>query len=261
MKIRRILPAAFSIAALSLILASCGTTASTTTSSAPSSAAATETSDSQEQSSISRDTVTVSASATVTLVPDRAQFSVGVTTEGSTAEEAQQNNTTSVNSVIDVLKNAGVEERNIRTSSYSLSPRYDYSNDTQKINGYSAYCILTVDDQPVDTVGGLITQCVSAGATDVQNIQYYCSGYDTAYADALKKAVESAHTKAQALAEASGRELGDAVSISETSNSSTPYNTSVNFSAKTEGASQADLSVMPGETDIKAEISISYALK
>ena len=277
-RLRQILCVSVSTAALSFLLASCGSTAGTPAAGTPSetSSSSTETfaaisgitadqpahvSSDAGNAAASEDTVSVSASATVSLVPDRAQFSVGVTTEAKTAEKAQEDNTTDINSIIDVLKSAGVEEKSIRTSSYSLSPNYDYSGNTQKIDGYSAYCILTVDDRPLDSVGSLITKCVSTGATDVQEIRYYCSGYDTAYASALTQALESAHTKAQALAGAAGRELGSAVTISEIpEDSSARMNSPQVYSAKTEAAS-TDLSVMPGETDITAQVSVSYALK
>lgn len=278
-RLRQIFSVSVSVAALSLLLASCGSAAGTSgTSAAPEAPAASRetfaavpgaaaadqpahVSPDAGNAAAPRDTVTVSASATASLVPDRAQFSVGVTTEAKTAEKAQEDNTTDVNSIIDVLKGAGVEEKSIRTGSYNLSPRYDYSGDTQKIDGYTAYCILTVDDRPVDSVGSLITKCVSAGATDVRDIRYYCSGYDAAYAGALEQALASAHTKAQALAEAAGRELGGAVTISEIpEDSSARWNSSAAYSAKTEAAA-ADLSVMPGETDITAQVSVSYALK
>ena len=66
------------------------------------------------------ETVTVSASGTVRLVPDKAAVSFGVTTQEQTAELAQSKNSEAVKNVIEVLTGRGVEEKSIRTTYYSM---------------------------------------------------------------------------------------------------------------------------------------------
>ena len=71
--------------------------------------------------------ITVSASSTVRLVPDKATVSFGVTTQEKTAELAQTKNTEAVDHVIEVLIGRGVEEKSIRTVNYYMYPQYDWS--------------------------------------------------------------------------------------------------------------------------------------
>ena len=99
-------------------------------------------------------------------------------------------------------------------------------------------------------------------------MSYYSSGYDDAYAEALKKAVELARTKAEALAEASGRTLGYVVSIEEYSDSQygryvdggvNLRKESVSMAAGAEDAA-ADMNVMPGEMEVSANIKIVFSM-
>ena len=85
---------------------------------------------------------------------------------------------------------------------------------------------------------------------------------------ALKKAVELARTKAQALAEASGRTLGDVVSIEEYSDNQygryidggvNLQKESVSMAAGAENAVE-DMNVMPGEMEVDANIKIVFSM-
>ena len=95
------------------------------------------------------------------------------------------------------------------------------------------------------------------------------SGYDDAYAEALKKAVDLARTKAEALAEASGRTLGYVVSIEEYSDSQYGRYVDGGVNLKKESAvmaaagaedTAADMNVMPGEMEVSANIKIVFSM-
>src|SRR5919109_1162406 len=65
-------------------------------------------------------TITVTGTGTVSAVPDRAEFSFGVTTEARTATQALAANSADMRKVIDALKGAGVAAANIQTQTVSL---------------------------------------------------------------------------------------------------------------------------------------------
>src|SRR5687768_3809396 len=68
----------------------------------------------------------VSATGTVSRVPDLAIISAGVVTRSSTATGAIAENATRMERVRAALKRAGIEDRDIQTSSISLNPDYRY---------------------------------------------------------------------------------------------------------------------------------------
>ena len=66
----------------------------------------------------------ISATGEVTRVPDLAIISAGVQTLQPTASGAIEENATRMERVRAALKRAGIEDRDIQTSSISLNPEY-----------------------------------------------------------------------------------------------------------------------------------------
>ncbi len=210
--------------------------------------------------------ITVSASSTVRLVPDKATISFGVTTQEPTAEQAQSKNSEAVKNVIEVLTGRGVEEKSIRTTYYSMYPQYDWSDTgEQRIIGYVAYTTMSVQDQDIDELGALLSACVAAGVNNVDNVSFLCSGYDEAYRQALTQAVEASREKAEALAASAGKKLGETVSITEGwQDTSARYGRAVNATAsfaKEEALDVGGPSLQPGESEITANVTVTYLMK
>lgn len=210
--------------------------------------------------------ITVSASGTVRLVPDKATVYFGVTTQEATAEAAQAGNSEAVNNVIAVLTARGVEEKSIRTTNYSLYPQYDWAEKgEQRIIGYVVTTNMSVQDQEIDDLGSLLAACTAAGINNVDNVTFLCSGYDEAYKQALAQAVEASRAKAEALAAAAGKKLGEPVSVTEGwQDTSARYARSVNSTSMFVEEAAYDTggpSIQPGETEIVANVTVSYIMK
>lgn len=204
--------------------------------------------------------IAVGSRESVKVVPDIATIVYGITTQDEDAAACQDANSQKMNQLIQALKGLGIEEKSIRTSNYSLSPRQDWQNDGA-IMGYEMFAELTVSDIPLERVGEILTSSVSAGVNEVQSISYLSSKYDESYQEALKQAVEKAEEKASALAEASGNSLGQVVRITEyNENAVARYQNNVGTIAKQESASRMAADMMPGEISIEASITVEYAI-
>ena len=253
-----VMPALTLFCALLIGLAGCGSAAASAASSDAASGGAGSGSGNDRTPEI-----TVSASASVSLVPDKATVTFGVSTQARTAEEAQNQNTEAVNAVIETLTGRGIEERSIRTVNYSIYPQYDYSaNGDQRIIGYNVNTSMSVQDQDIDELGELLAACVAAGINNVDSVQLLCSGYDEAYQEALSQAVEASRGKAEALAQAAGRSLGGVITITEGwQDSSARYVAAEEAAAYGANASMdAGPSIQPGETEIRANVTVTYAM-
>ena len=165
--------------------------------------------------------------------------------------------------MIAVLTERGTEEKSIRTTGYSMYPRYDWSDyGDQRIIGYQVTTTMTVQDQDIEDLGALLSACVAAGINDVDTVRFLCSDYDEAYRQALAQAVAASREKAEVLAEAAGKKLGGAVSIVEGwQDSSARYgrNTEVSL-AKQESADAAGPILQPGESEIRANVTVTYRM-
>ena len=213
------------------------------------------------ESAQASDTVTVSGKATVYVTPDKAEINVGVQTIESTAAKSQQKNTEDVNKVLEALKKLGIDEKSIRTTGYNMYQMYDYEKD--EISGYNVTTYLTIKNLDIDKAGDVLSEAVSAGANQMYGISYTCSTYDKAYEEALSAAVEAAKTKAAVLAKAAGRSLGDVQSLVEgwqdTSARYSSSNVMMEAAAIAEDAG-AGISIMPGESEIEADVTVSWYL-
>ena len=72
-------------------------------------------------------TVTVSASATIHAKPDAARIQTGVVSQEATAQAALAANTKAMANIIDGLKSLGIEAKDIQTSNFNVSPRYNHN--------------------------------------------------------------------------------------------------------------------------------------
>ncbi|WP_029200640.1 SIMPL domain-containing protein [Oribacterium sp. NK2B42] len=204
--------------------------------------------------------ITVSASGKVTAVPDMAEITFSITTEDKDVKSAQNKNSQDADKVIDKLKELGVDEKSIKTSNYNIYPQYDYDAEAgNRISGYTVDTTLTVSDIKITDAGNVISRCVDAGINSMNNISYFCSGYDDAYNEALKEAVANADVKAQALAEASGKKIVEIKNIAEGyENTSLQYRSGSIMKNSLEAA--ADAVIMPGESDIEANVTVTYIM-
>jgi len=150
-------------------------------------------------------TISISGTGIVWATPDIAQVSISVVTESTSATEAQQNNAAITTKVIQALMDAGVSKEDIKTISYSLSPRYSYDG-KQTLVGYECRNMIAVTTKNTSEVGKLIDVAVGVGANEVGGVFFTVSEEKRAQlmTDAIKKAVGDADAKAQAIASALG---------------------------------------------------------
>mgnify|MGYP002511345662 CR=1 FL=1 len=228
--------------------------------------------DSQQIPSVSSsvsnvNSISVNSSEKVTVVPDIAQVEYSVRTEAGDAAACQQKNTEAVSQVIELLKTLNVDEASIQTSDYYMNPVYNYSGNTPRVTGYEAVTTLTVSDLPIDGLDKILSQSVSNGINTIRSITYQASKYDESYQQALTAAVESAHRKAEALADAAGCQVGSVINIRETSGYSqerySDYALTGRYAAAKQEMSMAmedSAGIMPGEIQVEASIVVEYQI-
>ena len=124
-------------------------------------------------------TITVSASGSVSLVPDVARVGVGVTVTKPTVKATRDAAGTAMNAIIAGLKALGIDEKDIRTTSIDLSPQYANGSST-KIVGYRMSEQLQVTVRDLDKAGDVIDTATAKGATDVNGLWFEVSDPDAA---------------------------------------------------------------------------------
>ncbi len=197
----------------------------------------------------------VSGIGEATAIPDTAQFSIGVTRTASIVIDAQAQTNTAANKIIDDLKRLGVEEKNIKTTNYSINPNYDFGRGGQNITDYTVTQTLDVET-PIDTASKTIDTAVADGANIAGGITFTFNDKTKKELEnkAREDAVKTAKEKAQSLAKVTGIRLGRIVDVAESGNFEPRP-----FAIQSLKAEQsADTQLAPGENSIKITITLSY---
>ena len=168
-------------------------------------------------------TVTALGTATVSLVPDMASFSVGITTQDALITTAQSANTAAMQSVIDALLALGIVREDMQTDYYSVYPVYSYETTTPAVTGYEVSNTVTVIVRDLAQLPSLLDAAVEAGANNVYSLNFQSSEQPVAYEQAMKAAAQDALRKAALMAQAIGREAGETLSLTEISSANNIY--------------------------------------
>lgn len=199
--------------------------------------------------------VTVSASGTVESVPDTAQFSFGVESLGATAKEALAANGVEMRRVIEALRKAGIDLRDVRTQNVSLHPRY--GDDGRQVVGYTATNGVSTQIDELGRAGAVVDAAVAAGANQVYGPSLMREDRDELYRKALESAVAEARAKAQTLASAGGASVGEVVEIVEGTAVQPPMPL---YERAAAADAAAPTPIQPGTEKIEATVTVTYAL-
>jgi uncharacterized protein YggE len=169
-------------------------------------------------------TISIEGHGEVTGVPDTAYVTSGVTTQGATAAEALAANSKAMTDLIATLKASGIEERDIQTSGFSVSPNYVYTDQRDangytlppKINGYQVYNTVTVRVRQIATLGAILDKSVTVGANTINGVTFDVAEPARLYEEARRKAFADARDKARLYADEARIDLGRIRSITET---------------------------------------------
>lgn len=217
----------------------------------------------------SYNSITISGKGEVFAVPDIASFSYSVIKEATTAPEAQRLATEIHNNTIKVLKDSGVEEKDI-VAIPNVYPKYSYKNSgpctayscpgNQVISGYEASFSVSVKVREADDIGDLVTKIGEAGATNISGVNYTIDDEEVLKAEARTKAIEDAEDKAKKLSKDLNVDLGDLISFYEEQDQNMPMAMDVGFggASVTREVMKADLP--RGENTISVTVSLTYEI-
>lgn len=160
--------------------------------------------------------ITMGGHGEVRATPDTAMLSAGVSTEGPTAAAALSANNNRMQAVMAAIKKLGVPDKDIRTSNFTVSPRYANSNgEAPRITGYQASNQVEVRLEDASKLGAALDALVAAGANQMNSVSFLIRNDAELLAQARTAAVAEARAKAETYAKAAGVSLGAILSISE----------------------------------------------
>jgi hypothetical protein len=211
------------------------------------------------------ETITVVGEGTVSIKPDIAKVSVGVETSAETVSEAVADNEAQMEAILAALKAAGIEEKDIQTTNYTIylerypeQPVGAESSTSEQKPVYRVSNMVTVTVRDLESVGDVLDAVIEAGANNIWGISFTLDDPKVAQADARAKAIEDAGIRAQTLADLSGVKLGPVMSVSEViGGGSVPL---AGF-AVAERAASGGGTISPGELEVTYQVQMSYFIE
>jgi uncharacterized protein len=217
--------------------------------------------------------VQVSGTAVVNVMPDRALIQLGVQSNGITPNKVESANSATIDRVLRALEAQGIENKDIVTDWYVITPIYD-NYDSLTIDGYRINNVVAVTLRDMSKVNSVIIAALNAGANQVINVDFYLSDLRTYRDQARELAMNAAKEKAQDLAAAAGVETGCVLSIHENTwshyyggwygHGQNLWTQNVVQNVPASGGEAGDLTeagpVNPGQISVRAEVSASFSL-
>jgi uncharacterized protein len=189
--------------------------------------------------------------------PDIATMTIGVTIEDGSAQNAVAKNTAAVTKVIAELEAAAIAKKDIQTSNFSIYPQNRIEgNDKHQVTVYRVSNTVSVTIRDLEKVGDVLTRIVAAGSNQISGPHFSVAEPEKFLAEARKKAVENALSKAQTYASAAGVKLGQIREISEEQISGPSF---AKFRAA--APSTAQIPIEAGEQNLQAQIALVIELK
>jgi len=217
----------------------------------------------------SKNKITVSDTGEVYAKPDLALTTFSVITEAKTVAEAMSQNTEKMNSIIDFIKDQGVESKDLKTTSFNIYPRYEWHKKTEippypqgerVLVGYEIRQSLQVKIREMGKISQIVEGATVAGANQVGDLQFTIDKQDEIKKQAREQAIEKAKTKAKELASQLGVSLVRITGFSESSVFPRYYGLE---KAEAMGAGAEEVPVPQietGENKIEVTVTITYEI-
>lgn len=209
-------------------------------------------------------TLAVIGTGDARVAPDEATVRLGVTRQGNTAQEVQEDVNRAANAIIDAILKVGVAKEQIQTGQLSLYPMYSQprpgSNDEPKVTGYRASNVVSVRLDRLNLTGPVVDAGLKAGANQLEGVSFGLRNDGPARREALKKAAVEAREKAETLAAALGVRLGQLQEALEggVSVSPPPILREVAFARAAPGNDATP--VLPGQVTVNASVTLRYRI-
>lgn len=217
-----------------------------------------------------QNTINVSGEGEVFAVPDTAEFTFTVTGEAESVADAQESVTQRTNNIMDFLEEEGIEEADLKTTSYDINPRYEFQETTgtprppqgsRTLVGYEVSQTTQVTVRDTDQVGSLLSGLGQRNVSSVSNVSFTVEDKDEVRQDARDKAITDAKQKAGELADQLDVKLGSVVDFSESTNQPRfLYDTAEGRGGDAQ-ASASTPDISPGENRITSNVNLVFEIK
>jgi uncharacterized protein YggE len=204
----------------------------------------------------------VTATGKARSAPDLATVFISVISEGQTALDVKNISSQKMNQVIGFIKQKGIDAKDIQTSGFQVSPKYDFSDNKKTILGYQANQTITVKVKNIDKSSEQLNQIVDGvitnGANQIDGVQFSLLNDDEVNQIARKQAIEKAILNAKQIAHDAGLRLGRVVNVITSNTNGSPP---MPYQAALAGRANASANVEPGTQEVTETVTLVFQIR
>jgi len=204
-------------------------------------------------------TVTVSGEGTAAARPDMAEVTAGVVDQAESARAAMTAANAQVAALISSLQGFGIADRDIETSRLNLQPVYPRQPRDQNTPpapvAFRAENSVTVRLRDIDRIGDLLDLMLAGEVNRINGIRFAIAEPAALLDRARREAMADARRRAALYAEEAGAGLGRVLAIQEST--ALPPRPMMRAAM----AAEAAPAIAPGESEVRAVISVTFALR
>jgi uncharacterized protein YggE len=203
--------------------------------------------------------IVMTGTGEATGVPDQLVFSLTVSTSASDVSAALNSANTATRNVLRAVSGQGVARKDVQTTGLSINPVYDYSGSGPAvITGYRVSESLSVLVRSLPDAGSVIGTAVKAGGNAVRlhDLRLQIGDEQALLRQARDEAFAEAKAKAEQYAVASGRNLGEVISVREVHTSRNLDRLAVPAALD---AAMSQVPIRAGSADLKVTVSVVWS--
>lgn len=206
--------------------------------------------------------ITVHGTGIALAQPDILNLQAGVQTQNASLADAQWDVGQKINAMRQILKDGGVDDKDIATSSYSAESVMEYpQNQPPRRVGFRVTHILNIKIRNIEKAGNLIDKLVASGATTIYGMSFGFSDPTGPLKQARDAAMNDAWAKGQQYAKLGGVTLGLPLLIDDTGQNTPPAPTQKSPGFLDSGAPSGNTAISPGTQEVRVEVNVVYSIK
>ncbi len=188
--------------------------------------------------------------------PDMVTIVLGVETRNASAAVAAADNARLMNATVAALLKAGIKQKDIQTSTYSLTTEQQEPkivDEKPMPPEFVATNQVTVQMNDTGAVGKVLDAAVSAGSNSIQSVSFGLRDPKPEKDQALTLAIKDGRQKAEVAAAAAGVKLGRVLEVSAGYGFVSP-------AARSAVAFDFATPIQPGEMEVSASVTLTYEI-
>ena len=203
--------------------------------------------------------ISVFGSALTSADPDKVTFSFAASSLKKHPKEAFAEAKNTAAKLRGFLQKAGIAE--FGTSQLSLNETRQFSNGEHRFVGYTAKITFRVVLRDLDRFELLVTGLVDAGATEIAGVEFQTANLLELRAEARRRAVLAARSKAENYCRGAQVELGDVLHIEDVNPDTLRGRESHGYTAQPQIDDEEANVFNPGAIIVGAAVQISFDLR